>query len=84
MPKVFIPLLTQLSFRSVSMETNMKTDNAFKQQIPNITVRYRPIHIPSPTLTISLSTVFLKSPTRGRYRQTDRQTDRKAGSVGPR
>ena len=71
--------MTQLPFRSVSRETNTKTDEAFKQQTPNTTGRYRPN---SRTFTnlgdIVKHDIFPTSDT------WTLQTDRKAGNVGSR
>ena len=79
MPKIFIPFMTQLPFRSASMETNTKTDEVFKQQMPNISGRYRPN---SSTFT-NLGDIVKHdiSPTSETWTL---QTDRKAGNMGPR
>lgn len=58
MPKIFIPLMTPLPFRSVSMETNTKTDEAFKQQMLKVTSRYRPISRTFTNLGDIASTIF--------------------------
>jgi hypothetical protein len=66
MPKICIPLMTQLAFRSVSMETNMKTEEASSNKCQTLPVGIDQIHVPSRTLAISLSTIFLQRPTCGR------------------
>jgi hypothetical protein len=79
MPMIFIPLLIQLPFRSVSMETNMKIDNDFKQQMPDITGRYR-----SNSYTCTNFGDIVKHYISSTFDTWRLQTDRKAANVGPR
>ena len=86
MSNISAAILTQLPFWSVFMETNMKTDHAFKQEMPDITRRYGS----NSYILTNLANIimhYISSSSDTWTLQTDRQAGRQAGgqagSVGP-